>query len=135
MFKYPMRVRDYECDLQGVVNNSVYQNYFEHARHEFLLDNNIDFSDLVDQGIHLMVTRVELDFKRSLRPKNDFYITVEVAKVSRIQYAFVQHIYLRENDQLMVSSKAIGLAVNLKGRPMASPELDRLLNVTVSGFD
>jgi len=127
MFKYPMRVRDYECDLQGVVNNSVYQNYFEHSRHEFLLANNIDFSDLAEQGIHLMVTRVELDFKRSLRPKNDFYVTVEVEKVSRIQYEFIQHIYLTENDQLMVSSKAIGVAVNLKGRPMASPELDRLL--------
>lgn len=127
MFKYPMRVRDYECDLQGVVNNSVYQNYFEHARHEFLLSKEIDFSDLAEQGVHLMVTRVELDFKRSLRPKNDFYVTVEVEKVSRIQYAFIQHIYLTENDQLMVSSKAIGVAVNLKGRPMASPELDQLL--------
>ena len=127
MFKYPMRVRDYECDLQGVVNNSVYQNYFEHARHEFLLESNIDFSDLAERGVHLMVTRVELDFKRSLRPKNDFYVTVEVEKISRIQYAFVQHIYLVENDQLMVSSKAIGVAVNLKGRPMASPELDQLL--------
>ena len=128
MFKYPMRVRDYECDLQGVVNNSVYQNYFEHARHEFLLESDIDFSDLADKGVHLMVTRVELDFKRSLRPKNDFYITVEVEKVSRIQYAFMQHIHLVENDQLMVSSKAIGVAVNLKGRPMASPELERLLD-------
>ena len=128
MFKYPMRVRDYECDLQGVVNNSVYQNYFEHARHEFLLESNIDFSELAEQGINLMVTRVELDFKRSLRPKNDFYVTVEVEKISRIQYAFIQHVYLGENDQLMVSSKAIGVAVNAKGRPMASPELDRLLS-------
>lgn len=127
MFKCPMRVRDYECDLQGVVNNSVYQNYFEHARHEFLLNNEIDFSDLADQGVHLMVTRVELDFKRSLRPKDDFYVTVEVEKASRIQYAFIQHIYRAEDQQLMVSCRAIGVAVNLKGRPMACPQLDKLL--------
>lgn len=130
MFKLEMRVRDYECDLQGVVNNSVYQNYFEHARHEFLLEHGVDFSFLAEQGVHLMVTRVELDFKRSLKPKDNFYVTVEVEKVSRIQYAFVQHIRKTGDDSLMVSSRAMGVAVNLKGRPMASPELEALITAT-----
>ena len=31
-----MEVRDYECDLQGIVNNAEYQHYLEHARHQFL---------------------------------------------------------------------------------------------------
>jgi len=29
-------VRDYECDLQGVVNNANFQHYLEHARHKWL---------------------------------------------------------------------------------------------------
>ena len=37
-------VRDYECDLQGIVNNAVYLNYFEHTRHTFLIGKNIDFA-------------------------------------------------------------------------------------------
>lgn len=39
-------VRDYECDLQGVVNNAAYLNYLEHARHEMLRLSGIDFAEL-----------------------------------------------------------------------------------------
>ena len=36
IFVHKMRVRDYECDLQGIVNNAVYQHYTEACRHEFI---------------------------------------------------------------------------------------------------
>jgi len=90
MYKLYLRVRDYECDLQKVVNNSVYQNYLEHARHEFLLEKQVDFAALAEEGVNLMVVRSELDYKRSLTSQDNFYVTVEVQKVSRIKYAFIQ---------------------------------------------
>jgi len=127
MYKLYLRVRDYECDLQKVVNNSVYQNYLEHARHEFLLEKGVDFAALAEEGINLMVVRVELDYKKPLVSQDDFYVTVEVQKISRIQYAFIQNIYHKENDQLMVLGKTIGIAVNTKGRPMAFAQLEDLI--------
>ena len=127
MFNLEMRVRDYECDLQKVVNNSVYQNYLEHARHEFLLENGIDFAALSDAGINLMVMRVELDFKSPLVSQDDFYVTVEVIKESRIKYAFIQNIHHKQDDRLIVAARTLGVAVNAKGRPMASSELDGLI--------
>lgn len=127
MFKLAMRVRDYECDLQKVVNNSVYQNYLEHARHEFLLQNHINFSELAESGINLMVVRVEMDYKKPLVSQDDFYVTVEVQKESRVKYAFIQKIHHKQDDRLMVAAKTLGVALNERGRPMASAELDALI--------
>ena len=35
-FETRMEVRDYECDIQGIVNNANYLHYLEHTRHRFL---------------------------------------------------------------------------------------------------
>lgn len=127
MYRLEMRVRDYECDLQKVVNNSVYQNYLEHARHEFLLDNGVDFAALAEAGINLMVVRSELDYKSPLRSQDDYYVTVHVEKASRIKYTFVQNIHHKDDDRLIVAAKTYGVAVSEKGRPMVAESLEALI--------
>ena len=57
VFKLEFEVRDYECDLSGIVNNAVYQNYLEHTRHAFLKSRGIDFAGLEKQGVTLVVGR------------------------------------------------------------------------------
>ena len=54
VFTFEMSVRDYECDMQGIVNNSVYQNYIEHVRHQYLKMVGIDFSEYARQGSNLL---------------------------------------------------------------------------------
>lgn len=128
MFKVDFKVRDYECDIQGVVNNAVYQNYLEHSRHEFLLHNHVDFAALAKQGIHLMVVRAELDYKDSLKPGDEFYISVEMEKESRIKYAFMQNVVRKKDDKVMLQAKILGVALNEKGRPVAFEAFDKLLS-------
>ena len=69
-YELEFKVRDYECDLQGIVNNAVYQNYLEHTRHEFLLKHNVSFSDLHNQGIDAVVARVDMAYKYPLRSRD-----------------------------------------------------------------
>lgn len=116
-FSLEMSVRDYECDMQGVVNNSVYQNYLEHARHEYLKSIGIDFKSYTERGINLVVVRIELDYKYSLSSGDKFIVTVDIKKESRIKFAFFQNIYLIPDNKPVINGKVIGVAVNSNGRP------------------
>lgn len=126
-FHIDFKVRDYECDLQGVVNNSVYQNYLEHARHEFLLARGVDFPELTAQGIHLVVVRAELDYKRSLKPGDAFKVTVSCEMDGKIRIVFLQEI-IKGDGTLVMTARIIGTALDLRGRPKIPEGLvERLL--------
>ena len=71
-FKLEFEVRDYECDLSGIVNNALYQHYLEHARHMYLKTRGLDFAALEEQGITLVVIRIEIDFLYPLRSGDKF---------------------------------------------------------------
>jgi acyl-CoA thioester hydrolase len=111
-FKAEFCVRDYECDLQGVVNNANYQHYLEHARHEYLVLNGISFADLHDkENIDLIVTRVEIDYKFPLRSRDKFIVTVKVKREGNIRIAFYQEIFRLPDMKLVVTAKVTGAAV------------------------
>ena len=59
IYELKMKVRDYECDLQGIVNNANYQHYLEHTRHEFLLSTGVSFAALHEQGVDPVVRSEE----------------------------------------------------------------------------
>ncbi|AZZ96757.1 acyl-CoA thioesterase [Pseudoalteromonas sp. R3] len=125
-FKLDFKVRDYECDLQGIVNNSVYFNYLEHARHEFLIANGVDFAALAEQKINLVVIRSEMNYKDSLKPGDAFYVEVETLRVSKLKFAFIQRIIRAEDNKLMLDAVVTGTSVNERGRPFLPEEIDQL---------
>ena len=121
-----MEVRDYECDLQGIVNNSVYQNYLEHVRHEFLKRNGVDFVEYARRGINLVVIRAELDYKYPLTAGDRFVVGLDVVRESKVRFAFHQDIYRAEDKKLALKAKIIGTALNERGRPSIPKQLDDL---------
>ncbi|MFH1386238.1 MAG: acyl-CoA thioesterase [bacterium] len=126
-FKLNFKVRDYECDLQGIVNNAVYQNYLEHTRHEYLKSVGVEFAALTAKGVNLVVTRIELDYRSSLTSGDEFYVGLNFIRESKLRFAFVQDIYRLPDEKMILQGKVVGTALNQKGRPEIPAELDRLL--------
>lgn len=87
-----MKVRDYECDLQGIVNNANYQHYIEHTRHEFLESAGLSFAKLHDEGVDPVVARISMAFKTPLRSGDEF-ISKLYLKKEGIKYVFYQDIF------------------------------------------
>lgn len=104
LFTLQFKVRDYECDLQGIVNNANYQHYLEHARHEYIKTLGLDFSDLHDQGVDFVVARIEMAFKTPLRSGDEFSVTVSVRKEG-IRWIFLQDIVRFPDKKMVVRGK------------------------------
>ena len=118
-----MAVRDYECDMQGVVNNAVYQNYLEHARHEFLKAHGVDFAALTRAGVNLVVVRAELDYRASLTSGDTFIVHTRMEQMSRLKFGFHQRIVRERDGKEMITAIISGTGVNPQGRPFLPPEL------------
>jgi acyl-CoA thioester hydrolase len=122
------KVRDYECDLQAVVNNAVYQNYLEHARHEFLRARGIDFAEVTAAGINLVVVRAELDYRKSLRSGDCFCVRSLLRQTSRLRFEFHQDIYRLPDETLILSARITGTSLNSEGRPFVPDLLQELFS-------
>ncbi|QRV24069.1 acyl-CoA thioesterase [Marinomonas foliarum] len=120
-------VRDYECDMQGIVNNAVYQNYLEHARHQFIKTRGLDFAEITKHGIHLVLIKAELEYKRSLQSSDAFYIETSVERVSKLKLAFLQAVYRSKDDQLMLSARMTVTSTTQEGRPVIFQQAELLL--------
>ena len=131
-FKLDFAVRDYECDLDGMVNNASYLNYIEHARHEFLRSSGIDFAGLAAQGVYLIVVRIELDFLYPLRSGDRFYVGLNPERVSRLRFGFQQDIFRLPDEKPVLKAKVIGSAINENGRPRLPREILSLID---QGFE
>jgi acyl-CoA thioester hydrolase len=126
LFDLEFLVRDYECDLLGVVNNAVYQHYLEHARHEFMHAAGIDFAKLHDEGIDPIVVRVELDYKFPLRSRDKFVVRTAVQREGRLRFAFYQDVFRLPDEQLILNGKVTAVCLQ-NGRPVVPDKVAGVL--------
>ena len=102
-YELTLKVRDYECDLQGIVNKANYQHYLEHARHEFLLSLGISFAKLHNEGIDPVVARINMAFKTPLKSGDQYTCCLNLKKEG-IKYVFYQEIFRTADRKLVVKA-------------------------------
>ena len=99
IFETTMEVRDYECDIEGIVNNANYLHYAEHTRHLFLRSLGVSFAALHEQGFDAVVARMKFDFKTHLRCDDVLVSRLSLEK-DGVKWIFHQAIYRQSDMQL-----------------------------------
>lgn len=123
VFETEMEVRDYECDIQGIVNNANYLHYTEHTRHLYLKSLGVSFAKLHDQGIDPVVTRMNLQYKAPLH-NDDVFVSRLAIRKEGLRYVFLQDIYRKEDNRLAFRA-TVELVCLVNGRLANSPEYDK----------
>ena len=118
-----MAVRDYECDIEGIVNNANYLHYCEHTRHLFLKQCGLSFAAMHEKGVDAVVARMSMQFKTPLRPDDEFMSRLRLTKEG-IKYVF-HHTLFRAADEKLCFRASVELVCIVDGRLAGSEDYDR----------
>ena len=121
-----MEVRDHELDRFGVVNNAVYQNYLEHARHAFLASRGISLTHLLEEKFRPVITRIDLEYLLPLQSGDSFSVQLWLTRLTRVKFQFFQQIQKIPSMQSTTRAHVIGTFLGPNDRPVMPEKMKTL---------
>ncbi|GAA5101268.1 tol-pal system-associated acyl-CoA thioesterase [Wohlfahrtiimonas larvae] len=123
VFRLPIRVYYEDTDAGGVVYHSIYLNFMERARTEWMLNRGINLNDYAAQEQKMFVVKsIQVDYKKPAHLCDDLIVETSVAKLTATRVCFQQLIY--RNEELLVSGLVELVCLNTETRrPIPLPSL------------
>lgn len=100
IFELPMKVRDYEVDSEGIVNNAVYLHYLEHTRHEFCEGVGFTFKRMHADGLDPVVTHIDIKYMRPLGLGDSFTSCLNLSRRGPL-FIFQQDIFNSDGEPVV----------------------------------
>ena len=116
-----LTVRSYELDSYNHVNNATYLNYLEVGRMEFLRVIGFDYGALIDAGLCLYVTHIDIHYRASARLFDELSIETEPVKLGKASGVFRQAIR-NQRGELCAEAEVSWGCVNKSGKPSKIPD-------------
>ncbi len=100
IFEMPLKVRDYEVDAEGIVNNANYLHYLEHTRHEFCELAGVSFRQMHDEGLDPVATHIDIKYIRPLGLGDSMVSKLRIHRRGPL-FVFTQDIFTPDGEPVV----------------------------------
>lgn len=125
LFEAYLKVRTYECDSYGHVNNAVYLNYLEYGRVELLGKRGLSLEKLKQMGVLIVVRRIEIDYKVPAREGDELAVCTYLKDHTKMKGTFRQEILKRSDHTVVAKADVTWAFTNLNGKLVPIPQFFR----------
>ncbi len=115
------KVRSYECDSYGHVNNAVYLNYLEFARMSALFEKGFTLDKMKEKGYLVFVKNIEIEYRNPLYQDDEISVKTFTSESRNTSGTFTQQIFRKDEDQPAAEAKVTWVFTNFKGKPIPIP--------------
>ncbi|MDD7965237.1 acyl-CoA thioesterase [Actinomycetospora lemnae] len=134
-YAFPVVPRYAEVDQQGVVFNGHYLTWFDEAFTGFLDHAGMSYPDLIAAGVDVMVVHSELDYRGSVRWRDDARVEVVCERQGTTSFTLGFSVY-RSADEVAVTGRNVYVVVvkdEATGAWSKAPGIPEKLAAALSG--
>ncbi|AFY68301.1 thioesterase family protein [Geitlerinema sp. PCC 7407] len=123
-FSTQLRVRHYELDTLGHVNNAVYQHYLEHAAIAHLEHHGFTLERYREYGGFFVMRRIALEYLRPALAGDTLEVTTWIQDMGRSRSTRCYEIRRLGQPDLLVTAEALWVWVDAQtARPRPIPDV------------